>query len=114
METTPKSLKALPFKIKLPGDFDPSTIAQYISELKLFLTSPLVKSLVLAHPNEVATRGKWTSEPNHDFATDWWIWAGQVDTDCRGVLVEALIRSAMSRSISQGKPTIGSSSIFVD
>ncbi|CAE6391222.1 unnamed protein product [Rhizoctonia solani] len=48
--------ECLPLTIKLPCGFSVASITEYVSELKAFLASPLVESLVSAHPNEVAIK----------------------------------------------------------
>lgn len=107
--------RALPFIMNLPTGFDPGSVAHYISELNLFLSSPLVESLIQSHPNEVATRQKWIFKSNVDSDSDWWAWAGKVDTKHREALVEALIQSAISRqSISPGESIPLSSKIICD
>ncbi|CAE6523166.1 unnamed protein product [Rhizoctonia solani] len=84
-----------PFKIKLPNGFGVTKIAEYVSELKAFLTSPLVESLILAHPNEVAIKGELASA---DKSGHWWEWVGQVDPGNRIVLIDSLIRSATDQA----------------
>ncbi|KAG8691233.1 hypothetical protein FRC11_005731 [Ceratobasidium sp. 423] len=82
----------LPFAIKLPNGFDVATIAQYVSELKAFLSSPLVESLVSAHPNEVAIKGELDSAD--EFDCNWWEWTGQFHPGSRAALIDSLVLSA--------------------
>ncbi|CAE6464380.1 unnamed protein product [Rhizoctonia solani] len=85
----------LPFAINLPSGFDVARIEQYVSELKAFLTSPLVESLVSAHPNEVAIKGEPDS---YESDGSWWEWTGQVDPGSRAALINSLILSATDQA----------------
>lgn len=89
--------------IELPARFELGEIDQYISELKSFLTFPLVQSLILAHPNEVAIQGKFSS-PCDNGNDGWWSWAAHLDTECREEVTSLLINSATEESIPGGMP----------
>ncbi|KAF8713152.1 Methyltransferase domain, partial [Rhizoctonia solani] len=88
-----------PFTIRLPSGFNTMAITEYISELKEFLTSPLVESLVSAHPNEVAAKGSPALSNGSD--DGWWEWIGQVDPSRRTALINSLISSATDQTITQ-------------
>ncbi|KAG8762500.1 hypothetical protein FRC12_009008 [Ceratobasidium sp. 428] len=83
---------SFPLDIELPAGFQLDKIDGYISRLLSFVTSPLVQSLVLAHPNEIAIRGWHSSgDPLHN----WWTWAGNIDSNNRQALIDSLIDSAI-------------------
>ncbi|KAH7336993.1 methyltransferase domain-containing protein [Rhizoctonia solani] len=92
-------MEPLPFTINLPSGFNCATIEQYISELKTFLTLPLVESLILAHPNEVAVKGELASID--ESGGHWWEWVGKVDPRERAALIDLLIRSATDQTTIQ-------------
>ena len=87
--------------IDLPAGFELRKINQYISELKLFITSPLVQSLILAHPNEVAIQGT-LSLSSDNTVDDWWSWAAHLDTQHQGEVTSLLIDSATTVSMPAG------------
>ncbi|KAF8606818.1 hypothetical protein BDV93DRAFT_604148 [Ceratobasidium sp. AG-I] len=89
--------------VELPAGFELGKVDQYISELKAFLTSPLVQSLILAHPNEVAIQGGF-SPLRDNLDGDWWSWAANLDTDRREEVTSRLINSAIQEPIAEGNP----------
>ncbi|KAG8755929.1 hypothetical protein FRC12_010731 [Ceratobasidium sp. 428] len=83
---------SFPLDIELPAGFQLDKIDGYISRLLSFITSPLVQSLILAHPNEMAIRGWHSSD---DSPQSWWTWAGNIDSNNRQALIDSLIDSAI-------------------
>ncbi|QRV92519.1 methyltransferase domain protein [Ceratobasidium sp. AG-Ba] len=82
---------SLSLDINLPTCFTLDRIDDYISSLLSFLTSPLVESLILAHPNEIAVQDEWS--------LDWWTWAGNIDAINRQIIIDSLIESATGKEI---------------
>jgi hypothetical protein len=87
--------------VRLPTGFSQDKIDDYISELKSFLSSPLVDSLILAHPNEIAIPKDLVSSDSVS-RSDWWSWAGNIALDYRQVVVEGLINSAGAKDTPKG------------
>ncbi|KAJ1303318.1 hypothetical protein OPQ81_011514 [Rhizoctonia solani] len=83
--------------LELGSDFKNATAAQYVLELKAFLTTPLVESLISAHPNEIAIKGELASFNECD--DHWWEWVGQVDPEARQAMIESLIRTATDQAV---------------
>ncbi|CAE6538215.1 unnamed protein product [Rhizoctonia solani] len=94
-ETTKKPPPAT-IDIKLPKGFNVTTVTEYVSELKAFLISPLVESLILAHPNEVAIEGGMNSIGESD--GHWWDWVARVDSGNRAALIDSLVHSASDQT----------------
>ncbi|KAG8698450.1 hypothetical protein FRC09_007229 [Ceratobasidium sp. 395] len=92
---------SLPLDIELPAGFQLDKIDGYISRLLSFITSPLVQSLILAHPNEIAIGGWYSSD---DSLQSWWTWAENIALNNRQALIDSLIDSAIRNDTTTAIP----------